>query len=585
MRDAIENLRRLSHILRVALAHLLAHHLGRRLAASRLPALRRAARRLPDPSLPAPERLRAALEEIGGTFIKLGQMLALQPDILSLEYCNALFKLLDRVEPFGYTDVRRIVVEEIGRPPEEAFDRFDPAPLAAASIGQVHVAELAGRRWAVKVQRPSVESDFAGDIRLMVVALGLIRTLRLRPLEWLIEPLTEFIAWTEEELDYRIEARYMERLGRHAVDNPRERVPEVMWGLTTRRLLVAELLEGTPILTHLRALETGDEVTARRLAAIGFQPDAFARNIIDNFLGDAFLHGIFHADLHPANLMILPDNVVGYLDFGITGVLSPYSRRNLVAMTLAYTRADLDAMTEAFFRVSTFDRGSRPQEFRAGLERLGDTWYERRSGGRHLKKNFTLVMLDMLRLSRATGVWPERDVIKYIRSSIAIDGLIHRFAPAFDVGRYLERVCARHLQVEGLEQALSRDQLLDFSLSSVNLARDGALRGGEAIDRLVRGGLTARARLERPARPPAAVLRARTLRQAAFVLGAGALAALPLGPPEPGLNPFTVAVLLLAGGLAALARTALSLVRVAKAAARPGPTIHTALNHRETIHA
>ena len=585
MRDAIENLRRLTHIVRVALAHLLAHRLGRRLAASRLAPLRRISRRLPDPSTSAPERLRTALEEIGGTFIKLGQMLALQPDILSLEYCNALFKLLDRVEPFPYEDVRRIVVEEIGRPPEAAFDRFDPAPLAAASIGQVHVAERGGRRWAVKVQRPTVERDFAGDIRLMIVALGLIRTLRLRRLEWLIEPLTEFVAWTREELDYRIEARYMERLGRHAAANPRERVPEVMWELTTRRLLVAELLEGTPILAHLRAIEAGDEITARRLAAAGFEPETFARNIIDNFLGDAFLHGIFHADLHPANLMILPDNVVGYLDFGITGVLSPYSRRHLVAMTLAYTRADLDAMTEAFFRVSTFDAGSRPREFRAGLERLADSWYERRWGGRHLKKNFTLVMLDMLRLSRATGVWPERDVIKYIRSSIAIDGLIHRFAPGFDVGRYLERVCARHLEVEGLEQALSRDQLLDFSLSSVNLVRDGALRGGEAIDRMLRGGLTARARLERPPRPPAAVLRARALRQAAFVLGAGGLAALPLGSPEPGLNAFTAAVILLAGGVLALGRTARRLVRVSNAATSSGHPTHTALNHRETIHA
>ena len=100
-------------------------------------------------------------------------------------------------------------------------------------------------------------------------------------------------------------------------------------------------------------METGDEVTARRLAAAGFQPETFARAIIDNFLGDAFGHGIFHADLHPANVMI----VVGYRDFEITGVLSPYSRRHLVAMT------------DAFFRVSTFDRDSRPRDFLAGLER------------------------------------------------------------------------------------------------------------------------------------------------------------------------------------------------------------------------
>jgi len=164
VRDAIENLRRLTHIVRVALAHLLAHRLGRRLAASRLPPLRRLALRLPDPSMPAPERLRVALEKMGGTFIKLGQMLALQPDILSLEYCNALVKLLDRVEPFPFEDVKRTSLEDLGRSPETAFDEFERKPFAAASVAQVHRARLAGRDLAAKVRRPSVLTDFAGDL-------------------------------------------------------------------------------------------------------------------------------------------------------------------------------------------------------------------------------------------------------------------------------------------------------------------------------------------------------------------------------------------------------------------------------------
>src|SRR5215471_10417380 len=117
--------------------------------------------------VPGPERLRRIFEDLGGTFIKFGQMLALQPDILSLEYCNALFNLLDRVAPFSFEEVERIFIEESGASPLQIFDQFEKHPIATASIGQVHIAYLDGRKLAVKVQRPTVEEDFAGDIRLM----------------------------------------------------------------------------------------------------------------------------------------------------------------------------------------------------------------------------------------------------------------------------------------------------------------------------------------------------------------------------------------------------------------------------------
>ena len=184
-------------------------------------------------------------------------------------------------------------------------------PIATASIGQVHVAYLDGRKVAVKVQRPNVEIDFAGDIRLMAAAITLIKRLRVRSLYWMLEPTGEFLTWTHEELDYRYEARYMERLRRNALNNPRERVPEVFWPYTTRRTLVCEFFEGDTMLAYLRAHESGDEQLVSALKTTGFEPDRTARNIIDNFLGDVFQHGMFHADLHPANLMILPGNTVG----------------------------------------------------------------------------------------------------------------------------------------------------------------------------------------------------------------------------------------------------------------------------------
>jgi ubiquinone biosynthesis protein len=524
-RTAWANVRRLARIARVLAAHGAAMLLGGRMAA--WPWLARWLRSprypsfLPPADLSGPERLRQAIEDVGGTFVKFGQMLALQPDILPFEYCAALSNLLDRMAPFDMRGVDAAFTAELGRRPADIFTSFDPVPVATASIGQVHVAWLDGRKLAVKVQRPSVETDFAGDIRLMSSAVRLIRALRVKPLYWLIEPLSEFLGWTKEELDFRIEARYMERLRQNAVDNPAERVPEVLWAYTSRRTLVMEFFEGATLLGYLRSRERGDAMALRRVELAGFEPRQFARNVIDNFLGDAFRHGLFHADLHPANLMILPGNVVGYVDFGITGILSHYSRRHLIRMTLAYTQADLDGMCEAFFKVSVMDASSDPAGFRERLQRMADSWYDLQGRDRQLRKNFTLVMLDMLRLSRATGIWPERDVIKYIRSAIAIDGLITRFAPGFDVGLYLATVCDRHLRQEAWLLLLSHERLVEWSSAAGNLAHDGGARAAGWLERMTArvpgapGGFGARGAAAAPGAAEAGARGGRRARSAA----------------------------------------------------------------------
>jgi len=247
---------------------------------------------------------------------------------------------------------------------------------------------------------------------------------------------------------------------------------------------VMEFLDGCTVLGYLRALETGDTCVIDSLEQSGFDSHAVASHIIDNFLGDVFQHGLFHADLHPANLMILSGNRVGYIDFGITGSISAYSRQNLVALTLAYTRGDLAGMADAFFRVSTFAPDSNIERFHRGLERNSKRWYVEDGGEFHIRKNFTLVMLDMLRLSRESGVWPERDVIKYIRSAIAIDGLITRFAPTFDVGGHLQQACDHYLRWN-VRRSLARfDQLLGRMAPLTRLLRDGAPRIAQAISRM-----------------------------------------------------------------------------------------------------
>ena len=544
------SLRRLAYITFVVTKHVVAHLLWRLKVYWPGIALPGAF-----PHLSGPKRLKVAFEELGGTFIKFGQMLALQPDVLTLAYCNELFDLLDRCSPFDYAEVEQIFVTEFGKPPSEIFDSFEPVPLATASIGQVHVGQLGGRKVAIKVQRPSVHTDFANDIRLMMTVVQLIKFLRLKFIYWMIEPISEFVGWTREELDYRCEARYMEKLGRHARTNPHERVPEVIWEYTTRRILVTEFFEGHTVLAYLRALETNDELMLHRLKSSGFDAHQVARYIIDNFLGDAFQHGIFHADLHPANLMILPGNVVGYVDFGITGVISRYSRQNLVALTLAYTRGDLDGMCEAFFRVSAIDQDSNTQRFRNGLKQLADGWYEMSGKRRRLRKNFTLVMVDMLRLSRASGVWPERDVIKYIRSSIAIDGLITRFAPGFNVGQHLELVCNSYLRWEVRKSLIAYNTLVSWVSSSEHIVRDGPLRAASFLYRMATGDMQIDDDSGGAEKEDDEVLRSRTVQLGAVVFALSLITAATAQRVELGVNLFTAQLVLVGSAAMMLLRT------------------------------
>jgi len=539
--------RRLPHILLVLIRHGIAQLVAPR--AVRWPWL---LRWVPLAGLNGPQRFRRLFEDLGGSFIKFGQMLALQPDIVSLEYCDELFNLLDRIAPFPFAHVEQVFQEELGRSPAEIFEQFETEPLATASIGQVYVGVLRGRAVAVKVQRPGVEADFNGDIRLLIIAMRLIKRLRIKSLYWVLDPGGEFVDWTREELDYRREARYAERLRRNADTNPYERAPAIMWDLTTRRTLVMEFMSGTTVLDYLRAVQSGDELTTYRLRAAGFEPNRFARHIIDNFLGDAFQYGVFHADLHPANLLILPQNVVGYVDFGITGVLSRYSRRHLVEMTLAYTRADVATMAEAYFKLVTYRRDADPDKFRRMLAETSQEWYEGGEAGQTtFKKNFTLVMLDFLTLSRKAGIGPERDVIKYIRSAIAADGLITRFAPSFSVGRHLEEVCQQWVAREARRVTFSYSTLTALAASGGRLMDNGPARAASVLRRVAEGGPLGRIDVTTTGRSEER-RRVRTIRVAGIVVAFTALLELTAPAPQWGLNVFTAEAALVAAAVLVL---------------------------------
>jgi ubiquinone biosynthesis protein len=457
--------------LRVVIRHGIAHALRPRVARWKW-----LAAKISPQDLSGPERLRRALEEIGGTFIKFGQMLAIQSDLLPLEYCRGLFSLFDNVPPFDYKHVEETFLQDLNSKPLELFDSFDPEPIATGSIGQVHVAYLGKRKLAVKVRRPTALMDFGADIAALKIVVRAVRFLRVKKFYWIIQPTEEFLAWTQDELDYRKEAHYMDELERYARDNPFERIPIVLWNYTTARILTTDFLEGVTISEYLR-----DKSSGREKFSPDFVPNLFSGRLIDNFLRDAFGNGMFHADLHPGNLMILAGNVVGYIDFGISGVLSRYSRKHLVEMTLAYTQGDTNAMCDSFFQISTFAENADTEGFRRRLKELSVGWYGEGSAQARFRKSISNVMLDLLILSRDRGVWPQRDVVKYIRSAIALDGLINTVTPSMDVGRHLERACEQNLKWDAFRKLISAETLDGLLSGSTHLLQDSILRAFAAL--------------------------------------------------------------------------------------------------------
>ena len=427
-----------------------------------------------------PARLRGLLEELGGSFLKFGQILSLQIDTLPREYCDALLNLLDRVPPFTKTEVWKVFAEELGNTPENLFQEFRPEPLASASIGQVHRAVLKDSTIvAVKVQRPGVQETFRRDSILLNAFVRMIFFFRIRSLYFLRDPVREFNDWLLDELDYRREAAYGEVLGRNAAETPTESVPRIHWNLTTGRVLTMDFLEGPSVLEYLRMVEERDERRLAEMDQVGFHPPTFISNVITNFLSDAFRFGVFHADLHPANLLILQDNVVGYVDFGIVGHLTPEARQKQIQLSMAYASGNTDDIFSAFLSVSTFTDEVDLAGFRHELERRSRQWYREPAIGGipHLSRSLTSAMFDLLALCRNYGLLVDREMIKYIRSLILADGLVSRLAPGLDLAPQIRSVCEDFYGQQARGRIFSRGAALSFlaDLSGWLLAGPGRM--------------------------------------------------------------------------------------------------------------
>lgn len=288
------------------------------------------------------EELRHGFERLGPTYTKLGQMVASSPALFPRWLVEGMQGCLDRVRPLPVATVLGVVEAELGAPPSELFARFDPVPLASASIGQVHAATTAdGHEVVVKVQRPDIVPLIHADIRLLADVAALAE--RWSRHARLVQPratVEDFSATLAEELSFMVEARAMEAVASALADfvhADRLRVPEVHWRWTTPRVLTMERVRGVRL----------DDVDALR--AQGVDPAETLRTTVRGWLHGILVHGVFHGDLHAGNLLVDPDGRVVFLDFGICGRLTEEARHSLFVALPAIVARDFDAVCDAVF--------------------------------------------------------------------------------------------------------------------------------------------------------------------------------------------------------------------------------------------
>jgi len=277
------------------------------------------------PPLGAPQRLRLALEELGPTFVKLGQVLSTRPDLLPPIYVAELVKLQDSVPPAEWELIKAQIEVELGAPLEELFAAFEPVPIAAASLAQVHAATLPdGTQVVVKVQRPNIQMTIETDLEILFDLARLFQARTpLGDIYNLPEIVEEFATTLRAELDFYREGSNADRFRANFADEPYLCIPQVYWDFTTHRVLVLERISGIKI-DDLEALDAAGHDRCQIALHI-------ARMVIKEVLEDGF----FHADPHPGNFVIMPGEVIGAMDFGMVGHLSHRTRTDLIRLYLS----------------------------------------------------------------------------------------------------------------------------------------------------------------------------------------------------------------------------------------------------------
>ncbi len=369
--------------------------------------------------LSIPARAREALEQLGPTFIKFGQSLSTRPDIIPDEFIEELERLQDELPAVPSEQILAVVAEELGRPVEELFETFDPVPLAAASIGQVHRATLhGGHEVVVKVRRPGIVEQIRTDTEVLtdLAMLAEHRT------TWgkrfgVSEIVDEFASSLEEQLDFVLEAKYADLFRERLPEDGSIQVPEIHWDLTTERVLVMDY-EETIKISHVKELE-----------AAGHNLPRLARTLLDYVFRQALLEGLFHGDPHPGNIGVRADGTIIFVDFGIVGFLDPQLRQYIGDMIVGFVNGDERAMAFALMDIGRVHDRSAVDQLASDVGRL----FRRYHNPSPVKPSVGEVMLGAIRGVTTYGARVPGEAALFMKTVVSTEGLCLALDRSLDV--------------------------------------------------------------------------------------------------------------------------------------------------------
>lgn len=376
------------------------------------------------PGLDRPRRLRLVCEDLGPTFVKLGQLLSTRPDLLPESYINELSQLRDDVRPFPFEQAKAILEEEYGRPLEECFASIDPTPTASASISQVHRAVLFdGRTIALKIRRPEIQKTVSADLEILKNLAQLAE--RHLPALAVYRPLPlarEFERSLKRELDFTVELRTIHRCQAQFEGDPTARIPFTVEEFSTSRVIAMEFIGGVAV---------NDIEGIRRL---GLDPPQVAITGARVLLKQIFQYGFFHADPHPGNLRVLPGGVIAPLDYGMFGQLDAKTRERISDLLVGLMAQDVDRVLKSLDALDIRGDQADPTSLRRDVADLVHAYGELTLD----TINLSVLLRDLVGMIRGHRLHIPPDLVLLIRSLVLIEGTGRRLDPHFDIARVLE---------------------------------------------------------------------------------------------------------------------------------------------------
>lgn len=370
------------------------------------------------------ERLRMALEELGPTFIKLGQVLSTHPDLATPELIEELSKLQDRISPISSEIIKKQIERELRQPVGELFLSWSEKPLAAASLSQVHKAKLkTGEIVAVKVQRPGISDTVEKDISILYELVELLENKWFKGKSYSPkEFVDEFAETIREELDFSLEAKNAEKFAANFESSTTVKIPKVYREFTSSRILVTEYIAGIKISSF------------SKLENAGLDKHAIAANGMDMALKQIFTDGFFHGDLHPGNVFVLPDNVIAIIDFGMVGRIDQETMNDLSDVLMALTRFKVDGIVKGLEKMDIIGPDADTKKIRREISLLIDRYYGLELHELEVGK----ILADVMEVIRKNNIRMPSEFALLFKTLITAEGTARSLDPDFNMVQHIQ---------------------------------------------------------------------------------------------------------------------------------------------------